>query len=83
MTILITILIVLAGIVALLLIIAFFMKKEHHVNREIIINAPSQNIFDFLRFLKNQDKFNKWAKTDPDRKIETKGIDGIVGHVYT
>jgi hypothetical protein len=83
MTILITILLVLAGIVALLLIIAFFMKKEHYVNREIIINAPSQNIFDFLRFLKNQDKFNKWAKTDPDRTIETEGTDGTVGYVYS
>jgi hypothetical protein len=59
------------------------MKKEHYVNREIIINAPSQNIFDFLRFLKNQDKFNKWAKTDSDRKIETKGTDGTVGYVYS
>jgi hypothetical protein len=78
-----TILLVVAGIITLLLIIALFMKKEHYVNREIIINAPSQNIFDFLRFLKNQDKFNKWAKTDPDRKTETKGTDGTVGYVYS
>jgi hypothetical protein len=36
----ITILFVVAGIIALLLIIALFMKREHYVNREIIINAP-------------------------------------------
>jgi len=35
----ITILLVLAGIIALLLIIALFMKREHYVKREIIINA--------------------------------------------
>ena len=40
MNILITILLVLAGIIALLLIIGLFMKKEHFVKREIIINAP-------------------------------------------
>lgn len=77
----ITILLVVAGIIALLLLIALFMKKEHYVNREIIINAPLQKVFDFLKLLKNQDKFNKWAKTDPDRKWEYKGTDGTVGFI--
>ncbi len=79
----ITILLSIVGIIVLLLIIALFLKKEHYVNREIVINAPRQKVFDFLRFLENQDKFNKWAKTDPDRKIETKGTDGTVGYVYS
>lgn len=79
----ITILLSIVGIIALLLLIALFMKKEHYTNREIIINAPRQKVFDFLRFLENQDKFNKWAKTDPDRKVETKGTDGTVGYVYS
>lgn len=78
-----TILLSIVGFIALLLIIALFMKKEHSVNREIIINAPRQKIFDFLKFLENQEKFNKWAKTDPDRKIETKGTDGTIGYVYS
>jgi hypothetical protein len=81
MKIFITILLSIAGIIALLLIIALFLKKKHYVNREIIVNAPRQKVFDFLRFLENQDKFNKWAKTDPDRKIETKGTDGTIGYV--
>ena len=83
MNILLTILLVIASIIALLLIIALFMKREHYVNREIIINAPRQKVFDYLRLLKNQDKFNKWAKTDPDRKTETKGTDGTVGYIYS
>ncbi len=40
MNILFTILLTVAGIIALLLIIALFMKREHYVKREIIINAP-------------------------------------------
>ena len=82
MNIIITILLVVAGIIALLLIIALFMKKQHYVNREIIINAPLKKVFDFLKLLKNQDKFNKWAKTDQDRKEEFKGTDGTVGFIY-
>ena len=81
MNIVFTILLVVAGIIALFLIIALFMKKEHYVKREIIINAPRQKVFDFLKLLKNQDKFNKWAKTDPDRKWKYKGTDGTVGFI--
>ena len=64
MNIIITILLVVAGIIALLLIIALFMKREHYVKREIIINAPRQKVFDYLKLLKNQDQFNKWATAD-------------------
>jgi len=78
----ITILLVVAGIIALLLIIALFMKREHYVNREIIINAPRQKVFDYVRLLKNQDEFNKHAMAGPDRKREFKGTDGTVGYIY-
>ena len=80
----ITILLVVVGIIALLLIFALFMKKEHYVNREIIINAPWQKVFDFLKLLKNQDQFNKWATADKiNRKEEFKGTDGTVGFIYS
>lgn len=79
----ITILLIVVGIIALLLIIALFIKKEHYVNREIIINAPRQKVFDFLKLLKNQDQFNKWATADKkNRKEEFKGTDGTVGFIY-
>jgi uncharacterized protein YndB with AHSA1/START domain len=83
MSIFLTILLIVASIIALLLVAALFMKKHHYVNREIVINAPNQQVFEFLRLLKNQEKFNKWAKTDPGRKEEFKGIDGMVGYIYS
>ncbi|HXB43163.1 MAG TPA: SRPBCC family protein [Puia sp.] len=79
----ITILLIVAGIIALLLIMALFMKREHYVKREIIINAPRQKVFDYLKLLKNQEKFNKWAKADPDRNWEFKGTDGTVGFIIS
>jgi len=81
MNIIITILLVVAGIIALLFIISLFMKKEHYVRREIIINAPRQKVFDYLKLIKNQEQFNKWAKAG-DRKTETKGTDGTAGFIY-
>ena len=84
MNIIITILLVVAGIIAVVLILALFMKKEHYVNREIIINAPRQKVFEFLKLLKNQDQFNKWAMADKqNRKEEFKGTDGTVGFIYS
>ena len=82
MNIIITILLALAGIIALLLIIALFMKRDHYVRREIIINAPRQKVFDYIKLLKNQDKFNKHAMAGPDRTREYKGTDGTVGFIY-
>jgi hypothetical protein len=79
----ITILSIAAGIIVLLLTIALFMKKEHYAKREIVINAPSQKVFDFLRLLKNQEQFNKWATAGKEtRKEEFKGTDGTVGFIY-
>ena len=76
------ILLVVAGIIVLLLLTALFMKKEHYVNHEIIINAPRQKVFDYIKLLKNQDEFNKHAMAGSDRKREFKGTDGTVGYIY-
>ena len=83
MTTIITILLVLAGIITLILIIALFMKREHYVKCDIIINAPRQKVFDYIKLLKNQDEFNKHAMAGPDRKREFKGTDGTVGYIYS
>jgi hypothetical protein len=83
MNIIFTILLVLAGIIALFLLLALFMKKQHFVKSEIVINAPRQKVFDFLRMLKNQDEFNKHAMAAPDRNREFKGTDGTVGYIYS
>jgi hypothetical protein len=82
MNILIIILLALAGIVALLLIIALFARKNYNVRREIIINAPRQKVFDYLKQLKNQDNFNKWVMVDPGMKREFRGTDGTPGFIY-
>ena len=82
MNIVITILLVIAGIIALLLLMALFAKKGYHIQREIIINAPLQKVFDYVKYLKNWDNFNERAVADPSKKNEFKGTDGTVGFIY-
>jgi Polyketide cyclase / dehydrase and lipid transport len=82
MNILIAILLVLAGIIVLLLVIALFIKKEYTIEQEIIINRPKQEVFNYIKLLKNQDYYSKWVMTDPGMKKDFKGTDGTVGFVY-
>ena len=69
------------AIIALLLIIAIFLKKEYTVERSITINKPKQEVFDYIKLLKNQDNFSVWAKKDPNMKKEYTGTEGTVGFV--
>jgi hypothetical protein len=81
MNILLTILSVIASIIVLLLIIALLVKKEYAVERSITINKPKQEVFNYIRSLKNQDNFSKWASMDPNMKKEFRGTDGTVGFI--
>jgi len=70
--------VILAGI---LLIIALFVKKEYSVEREITINKPRSQVFDYIKYLKNQDNYSVWARMDPNMKKEYRGTDGTPGFV--
>ncbi len=69
------------GIVSLLLVIALFVKKEYAVEREITINKPKTVVFDYIKYLRNQDNYSKWATMDPAMKKDFRGTDGEVGFV--
>jgi uncharacterized protein YndB with AHSA1/START domain len=69
------------GIIVLALIVAAIADKEYAVEREITINAPHQEVFDYVKYLKNQDEFSKWATMDPDMKNTFTGVDGTVGFI--
>jgi len=70
------------GLIALFLIAALFVKKESVIEREIIINKPKAEVFNYVKHIKEQDKYNKWVMADPNMKKDFKGVDGTVGFVY-
>lgn len=82
MEIIITIFLIILFFIALLFIIAVFTKKEYVIEREININKPLIEVFNYLKHIKNQDNFSKWVMTDPSMKKDFKGIDGTVGFIY-
>lgn len=82
MNILLIILAVIGCLIALVLLIAAIAPKGYSIYREIVINRPVAYVFDYIRYLKNQEEFSKWVMTDPNKKTELRGEDGKVGVVY-
>ncbi|MDR7210098.1 SRPBCC family protein [Flavobacterium piscis] len=75
------IIIALLLIFAIALIAAYFMPKEYAVTKEITINKPVDSVFNYVKYLKNQNEFSVWANIDPKMKSTYKGIDGTVGAI--
>jgi hypothetical protein len=72
---------VILGMIALLLITGLFMKKEFSLQEEVLINRPKQEVYDYVKYLENQNNYSKWATMDPTMKQEFRGTDGTVGFV--
>ena len=70
------------SIIALALIIALFVDQDFKVERTITIkNRASDEVFYYLKHLKNQNEWSVWQKMDPDMKQSYKGQDGTVGFI--
>lgn len=76
------ILVVFVILIAIPLLVALFVKKEYAVEREIVINKPKQEVFDYIKFLKNQEYYSKWNSMDANMKKIYRGTDGQPGFVY-
>ncbi|MFP9097852.1 SRPBCC family protein [Flavobacterium sp. RHBU_24] len=76
-----TLLIIIIAIIALPFIIALFLPKEYSIALSIVINAPKHEVFDFIKYVRNQERYSKWAMADPEQKITMTGTDGTVGFI--
>lgn len=75
------IIIVIAILIAIPLVVALFVKKDYAIERQIVINKPKQDVFNYIKFLKNQDNYSKWNMVDPNMKKAYIGTDGTVGFI--
>lgn len=68
-------------IIAIPLIVAVFTENSYEVERSVIINKPKEEVFNYIKYLKNQSFYSKWAQMDPNMLKTYRGIDGQVGFV--
>lgn len=68
-------------LIAIPLIAALFMEKDYVIEREVTIQKPRQMVFEYLKYLKNQNNWSTWNRMDPSMKHTYRGTDGKVGFV--
>ena len=68
-------------IIALITFFAFlhaWAKKQYDVSRTVVINKPREEVYNFVRQLKNQPYWNPWFERDHNASMKYKGDDGKV-----
>ncbi|OHU86742.1 MULTISPECIES: SRPBCC family protein [Pseudoalteromonas] len=75
------IIIILLLIIASPFILALFVADSYHVEREVEIEQPLEQVFSYIKLLKNQSNYSTWAQMDPAMEAEYRGEDGTVGFV--
>ena len=53
------------------------------IEKSIIIDRPKNEVFNYLKYIKNQNQYSVWNMKDPNQKVSEKGTDGTVGFVYS
>ncbi|MDF0706033.1 MAG: SRPBCC family protein [Bacteroidota bacterium] len=69
------------ALVVVILILAVLAPKNYDVSRSIEINRSKSEVFEYLKFLKNQDEWSPWSKRDPNMVKDFSGTDGEVGAI--
>ena len=72
---------IIGGIIVLFLLLGLVISKDLAVTKEIVINKPQAEVFNYIKYLKNQQNYSKWATLDPNMKNEFRGTDGAPGFV--
>ncbi len=75
------VLLVIAIIIAVMLVVALIAPKEYAVEREVVINCPKEQVFEYVKSLRMQDEWSVWGDLDPDAVYTYTGVDGTVGFI--
>lgn len=70
---------IIGGLLVAFLVAARFTKKEFTVAREIKVTQKSEEVFGYIKFLKNHYHFSKWVTKDPGKLQPSVGLDGTKG----
>lgn len=76
-----TLIYILIGIVVLIAILGIIAPKTYDVHRSIVIEKPVAEVYDFLKYIDNQDLWSPWKEKDPNMKKTLTGTDGEVGFI--
>ncbi|GEC72527.1 Polyketide cyclase / dehydrase and lipid transport [Flavobacterium flevense] len=67
------------ALLVLLLVMALFIPNDYTVSVSETINQPKSVVFDYVKKIKNQEKYSVWVMQDPNVVMNYQGTDGTVG----
>lgn len=76
------VLLVILILILLPFVIALFVSKEYSMEKEIVINRPEGEVFEYVKHIKNQKDYNVWSMADPKMQTKDTGTDGTIGFVH-
>ncbi|QLE01922.1 SRPBCC family protein [Galbibacter sp. BG1] len=72
---------ILGGILILVIFLTIIAPKSYIVSRSIQVKKPLPEVFEYLKYLKNQQEWSPWSKKDPYMENKILGVDGKVGAI--
>lgn len=72
---------ILAGLIGLIIVLGLIAPKKYELKRNILINKPVDEVFQYIKFVRNQDYWSPWKKRDPNMKQSFIGTDGELGFI--
>jgi len=67
--------------IAAIFIVAMVMPKDSSISSSVVIDRPQAEVFDYIRLMRNQEKYSKWVMADPNVKLVYTGTDGTAGFI--
>jgi uncharacterized protein YndB with AHSA1/START domain len=72
-----------AIVIVVPLVVATILPRTFVLEREVVIDRPTDQVFDYVRQMGNQKHYSVWARIDPGIKTRVEGLDGGVGAIYS
>jgi len=66
-----------------IIVLGSYLKNDYLIVREISINKPKQQIFNYIRLLRNQNEYSYYNLKHPNTVKSYSGTDGEVGFTYS
>ena len=66
-----------------IIICGYYLKTDYTIAREITINRPINEVFRYIKLLKNQNQYSYYNRKDPNTIKSYSGTDGEIGFTYT
>jgi len=74
--------IIILVLIAIIVILGLIAPKEYSVERTVIVDAPKELVFNYVKYWRNWHYWSPWLETDSTMTVTIEGTDGEVGSIY-